>query len=37
MNLSLFLPDLRRKGIDPNACIEDVENLVDRLASSVRP
>ena len=36
-NLSLFLPDLRRKGIDPNACIEDVENLVDHLASSIRP
>lgn len=36
-NLSLFLPDLRRKGVDPNACIEDVENLVDRLASNARP
>jgi len=36
-NLSLFLPDLRKKGIDPNACIEDVENLVDRLASNTRP
>jgi hypothetical protein len=36
-NLSLFLPDLRKNGIDPNACIEDVENLVDRLASNNRP
>jgi len=36
-NLSLFLPDLRKNGIDPNACIEDVENLVDRLASNTRP
>jgi len=36
-NLSLFLPDLRKKGIDPNACIEDVESLVDRLASNPQP
>ena len=36
-NLSLFLPDLRKNGTDPNACIEDVENLVDHLASIARP
>ena len=36
-NLALFLPDLRKNGIDPNACIEDVEGLVDRLASNPQP
>lgn len=35
MNLTQFLPALQRKGVDPNACIEDVAALVDRLASSV--
>ena len=34
MNLNPFLPDLQRRGIDPNICLEDLENLVDRLASA---
>jgi hypothetical protein len=33
MNLSLFLPSLRQGNYDPNACLDDVENLVDRLPS----
>jgi hypothetical protein len=33
LNLTQFLPDIKQKGIDPNACIEDLENLVDRLPS----
>ena len=33
MNLSLFLPNLRQGNYDPNACLDDVENLVDRLPS----
>jgi hypothetical protein len=35
MNLSLFMPHLRQRGVDPNACIEDLEALVDRLPSVV--
>ena len=31
MNLTPLLPDLRQRGVDPNACLEDLENLVDRL------
>ncbi len=30
-NLSLFLPELELNGVDPNACQEDLENLLDRL------
>jgi hypothetical protein len=33
MNLTVFLPTLKQNGVDPNACIEDLENLVERLAS----
>lgn len=33
MNLTQFLPELQKKGVDPNACIEDLAGLVDRLAS----
>jgi len=33
MNLYEFMPSLKQRGVDPNACIEDLENLVDRLAS----
>jgi hypothetical protein len=36
MNLPQFLPRLREEAIDPNNCIDDLENLLDRLAS-VRP
>jgi hypothetical protein len=35
MNSTLFLPDLQAKGIDPNACMDEMENLVDRLPSIV--
>jgi hypothetical protein len=31
MNLNPFLPNLRQKGIDPNACLDELENLIDRL------
>jgi len=31
MNLNPLLPDLRRRGVDPNACLEDLESLLDRL------
>jgi hypothetical protein len=31
MNFSLFLPNLQSRGIDPNVCLDDLENLVDRL------
>jgi hypothetical protein len=33
MNLNSFLPNLKQRGVDPNLCIEDLENLVDRLPS----
>jgi hypothetical protein len=33
MSLTQFLPNLKAKGVDPNACLEDVENLLDRLPS----
>lgn len=36
MNLTPLVPDLGKKGADPNACIEDVEILVDRLAPAAR-
>jgi hypothetical protein len=35
MNLNLFMPHLKQRGVDPNACIEDLEALVDRLPSVV--
>jgi len=31
MNFSLFLPNLRQRGIDPNVCLDDLGNLVDHL------
>jgi hypothetical protein len=34
MNFNPFLPSLQRKGIDPNACLEDLQNLMDRLAGA---
>jgi hypothetical protein len=37
MNVSEVLPDLRRRGVDPNACLEDVELLLDRVASVAAP
>jgi hypothetical protein len=30
-NLNRFLPTLRQRNIDPNACQDDLENLIDRL------
>jgi hypothetical protein len=33
MNLTTVLPELRQHGVDPNACIEDVEGLITRLPS----
>jgi hypothetical protein len=32
MNFNPFLLHLQQRGIDPNACLEDLENLMDRLA-----
>lgn len=34
MNLTQFLPDLKKKGVEPNSCLEDVEDLVGKLATS---
>jgi hypothetical protein len=31
MNFNRFLPNLHQKGIDPNLCLDDLENLMDRL------
>jgi hypothetical protein len=36
MNLPQILPALQKKGVDPNACLEDAEGLFDRLASVVQ-
>jgi hypothetical protein len=33
MNFNPFLPNLRQRGIDPNVCLDEVENLMDRLPS----
>jgi len=33
MNLPSVLPALRERGVDPNACIEDMEGLIARLPS----
>jgi hypothetical protein len=30
-NLNLFLPSLQQRKIDPNVCLDDLENLIDRL------
>ena len=32
-NLNQFLPTLRQRNIDPNACQDELENLIDRLPS----
>jgi len=31
MNFNRFLPNLQQRGVDPNVCLEDLENLMDRL------
>lgn len=33
MNLNQFLPSLQQQGIDPNACLADLQDLLDRLPS----
>ena len=33
MNFDRFLPILQKRGIDPNVCLDDLENLMDRLPS----
>jgi hypothetical protein len=30
-NFNLFLPNLQQRNIDPNVCLDDLENLIDRL------
>jgi hypothetical protein len=35
MNLAAALPALRRRGVDPNTCLEDAEALITRLPSVV--
>jgi len=37
MNLNPFLLTLQRRGIDPNACLDDLENLMDRLPAMQLP
>ena len=37
LNLNPFVPVLKERGVDPNACIEELENLVDRLPSVAPP
>jgi hypothetical protein len=36
MNLTPLVPDLGKMGVDPNACIEDVEILVDKIPAVVQ-
>lgn len=36
LGLTQFLPDLKRKGVDPNSCIEDVEDLLATLPAILR-
>jgi hypothetical protein len=31
LNLSQFMPSLRKQNVDPNACLESLESLVDRV------
>ena len=31
MNFNRFLPNLQQRGIDPNVCLDDLENLMNRL------
>lgn len=33
MNLNLFMPGLKARGVDPNACIDDLETLLGRVPS----
>jgi len=31
MNFNRFLPNLQQRGVDPNACLDDLESLMDRV------
>ena len=31
MNFNIFLPSLQQQGIDPNVCLDDLQDLLDRL------
>ena len=33
MNFNQFIPNLQQKGVDPNVCLEELDNLVDGLQS----
>jgi hypothetical protein len=35
LSLTAALPELRKRGVDPNACLDGAEGLLDRLASVV--
>jgi len=37
MNLNPFLLNLQQKGIDPNGCLDDLENLMDRVPAMQLP
>jgi hypothetical protein len=37
MNFNPLLPNLQQRGIDPNLCLEDLENLMDRLPAMQLP
>jgi len=32
-NIGSFVPELQRRGIDPNACLEGMDGLLTRLSS----
>lgn len=36
MNLPAIVSEVQKRGVDPNACLEDVEALLDRMASPAR-
>jgi hypothetical protein len=37
MNLNPFLLNLQQRGIDPNVCLDDLENLMERLPTMQLP
>ena len=36
MSLPELLPTLKKKGVDPNACMDDVESLMERMAGATK-
>lgn len=36
MNLPLYVPQLQKSGIDPNACLQDLEGLLDQVVGAGR-